>query len=159
MAYGSNDFQGLVLTDVTPLEDSEELGRGAYGKVYAVEYCGKICAAKEIHSILVEGVGEEQMRRTANSFLRECQQCSKLRHPNIIQFLGVYYPPESQQNRGGMMLPIMVMEMMKYSLKSRLDAKNLGKIPIRFKFSIVHDVSLGLCYLHSRDPPIVRTMG
>ena len=67
MKMASNeDFQGLVLEGVTPLH-REELGRGAYGRVYAVNYHGTICAAKEIHSILVEGVGQLQMQRTIES--------------------------------------------------------------------------------------------
>ena len=56
MAY-SDYFEGLQLKGVTKL-NRDELGRGAYGKVYAVKYCQTICAAKEIHSILVEGVAE-----------------------------------------------------------------------------------------------------
>ena len=80
-----DDFRSLELNGITLL--NEELGRGAYGKVYAVKYCEMICAAKEIHSILVEGVGEAEMYRTIELFLRECRQCSELRHPNIVFFL------------------------------------------------------------------------
>ena len=42
-------LQNLTLTDVTPLD--QELGRGAYGKVFTVKYREKIYAAKEIHSL------------------------------------------------------------------------------------------------------------
>ena len=142
----------LELKGITEL-DCEELGRGAYGRVYAVKYCGTVCAAKEIHSILVEGVGQVQMQRTIESFMRECRQCSRLRHPNVIQFLGVYYPTGAGgANR--MRLPVMVMEMMADSLTSFV--KKHEKIPVHIKYSIVHDVSLGLCYLHNHDPPIVH---
>ena len=154
MASG-NDFQGLVLKGVTKL-DRKELGRGAYGRVYAVKCCETICAAKEIHSILVEEVGEVEMRRTVELFMRECRQCSTLRHPNVIQFLGVYYP--SVEGAGGvqgrMRLPVMVMEMMADSLTSLVH--KYEKIPVHIKFSIINDVSLGLCYLHNHDPPIVH---
>ena len=152
MASG-DDFKGLILKGVTKL-DRKELGRGAYGRVYAVNYCGTICAAKEIHSILVQEVGEVEMRRTVETFMRECRQCSILRHPNVIQFLGVYYP--SVVGAGGvkMRLPVMVMEMMVDSLTSLVDKHE--KIPVHIKYSIVHDVSLGLCYLHNHDPPIVH---
>ena len=85
------NFKGLALKGVTKL-NCKELGRGAYGRVYAVNYHGTICAAKEIHSILVEEVGEVEMQRTVESFMRECSQCSTLRHPNVIQFLGVIIP-------------------------------------------------------------------
>ena len=151
MAYNDN-FEGLRLKGVTEL-NRDELGRGAYGRVYAVKYCQTICAAKEIHSILVEGVGQVEMQRTIESFIRECRQCSTLRHPNIIQFLGVYYPTKvGGANR--MRLPVMVMEMMADSLTSFVDKHE--KIPVHIKYSIVHDVSLGLCYLHNHDPPIVH---
>ena len=149
-----DDFQGLVLKGVTKL-DRKELGRGAYGKVYAVKYCGTICAAKEIHSILVEEVGDVEIRRTVESFMRECRQCSTLHHPNVIQFLGVYYLSVGADGvQGRMRLPVMVMEMMVDSLTSLVDKHE--KIPVHIKFSIVHDVSLGLCYLHNHDPPIVH---
>ena len=149
----SNDnLEGLWLTGIMEL-DCEELGRGAYGRVYAVKYCETVCASKEIHSILVEGVGQAQMQRTIESFMRECRQCSRLRHPNVIQFLGVYYPTgASGANR--MRLPVMVMEMMADSLTSFVEKHE--KIPVHIKYSIVQDVSLGLCYLHNHDPPIVH---
>ena len=151
MASGDG-IQSFVLKGVTSL-NRKELGRGAYGKVYAVKYCQTVCAAKEIHSILIEDVGETERRVTIESFLREYRQCSMLRHPNVIQFLGVYYPTAA----GGankMRLPVMVMEMMADSLTSFVDKHE--KIPVHIKYSIIHDVSLGLCYLHNHDPPIVH---
>ena len=152
MAYNDDNFEGLQLKEVTELNHGE-LGRGAYGKVYAVKYCQTICAAKQIHSILVEGVGQAEMQRTIESFMKECRQCSRLRHPNIIQFLGVYYPTgEGAANR--MRLPVMVMEIMADSLTSFVEKHE--KIPVYIKYSIVHDVSLGLCYLHNHDPPIIH---
>ena len=152
MASGEG-IQGFILKGVTPL-NRKELGRGAYGKVYAVKYCQTVCAAKEIHSILIEDVGEAERRLTIDSFLRECRQCSMLRHPNVIQFLGVYYPSTGVGGDNRMRLPVMVMEMMADSLTSFVEKHE--KIPIYIKYSIVHDVSLGLCYLHNHDPSIVH---
>ena len=82
-----------------------EIGRGAYGRVFTVKYCGLICAAKEIHSLLVEGVGHQQQQSVREGFLRECQHCSVLNHPNIVRFMGIYYPKESST------LPIIIMEL------------------------------------------------
>ena len=145
-------FEGLQLEGITEVSH-DELGRGAYGRVYAVKYCKTICAAKEIHAILLVGVGQVEMQRTIESFMKECQQCSTLRHPNVIQFLGVYYPGgASDVNR--MRLPVMVMEMMADSLT--LFVFKHEKIPVHIKYSVVRDVSLGLCYLHNHDPPIVH---
>ena len=132
-----------------------EIGRGAYGRVFKVEYCGMPCAAKEIHVSLINGVNQDELERTVELFLQECRQFSKLRHPNIVQFLGIYYPSSPagtgiDQNS----LPLIVMEMMAYSLA--MFVKNHPVIPVYIKYSIVHDVSLGLCYLHNHDPPIVH---
>ena len=135
---GSEAFAGLILKEVK--ETDEEFGVGAYGRVFAVDYYGTVCAAKEVHSILIRGVGAEEFQRTKDNFLRECQQCAELRHPNIVQFLGVYYKPGSP-------LPILVMEKMDESLRSSLE--RYPNIPMTIKLSILLDVSLGLRYLHN----------
>ena len=46
---GSERFAGLILKGVK--ETGEEFGVGAYGRVFAVDYYGTVCAAKEVHSI------------------------------------------------------------------------------------------------------------
>ena len=151
MDADDDDFKGLVLKGVIPL--GRELGRGAYGRVYAVEYCELTCAAKEIHSILIDGVSADERTCTVQSFLKECRQCSELRHPNIIQFLGVYYP-SMLDSTTATQLPVMVMEMLANSLTSFV--KDYREIPIHIKISIIHDVAVGLCYLHNHDPSIVH---
>ena len=143
MDAAARSFEGLILTGVEPL--SRELGRGAYGRVFAVKYREMTCAAKEVHSDLVQG------QRIVDMFLRECQQCSRLRHPNIVKFLGVYYPAGGAAR---MRLPIMVMEMMAHNLTSFVDKHE--NMPVYLKFSIINDVALGLYYLHSQSPPIIH---
>ena len=114
---------------------------GAYGRVFEIDYNGVECAAKEVHPILVCGVSEKEFKFTRENFLRECQQCAKLRHPNIVQFLGIYYKPSTY-------IPILVMEKMDESL--RLYLEHQSKIAMPIKLSILLDVSLGLRYLHSQ---------
>jgi len=141
----SRALQDLTLTGVIPLD--EELGRGAYGKVFKVKYCSMICAAKEIHSLLVEAANTEEKRKIKDSFLRECYHCSSLRHPNIVRFIGVYYPERDS------LLPAMVMELMDDSLTNYVKKPNIS---MKRKASILYDVSLGLSYLHGYDPPIIH---
>jgi len=140
----------VILKDVVPL--NKEIGRGSYGRVFAVKYCGLVCAAKEIHSILLD-VEDELRESVIQSFLQECYHCSELRHPNIVQFMGVYYD-DCDQNDQHSKLPIMVMELMDNSLTSLVE-KQKG-IEMKTKISILHDVSLGLSYLHGQDEPIVH---
>ena len=51
-------------------------------------------------------------------------------------------------------LPVMVMEKMECSLRDLVE--NYDNIPLNVKLSILYEVSLGLRYLHSRNPPIVH---
>ena len=149
MAF-SDDFQWLILDRVTKL-DGPDIGSGIYGRVYAVKYYGTVCAAKQIHDLLVNQVDEDQVEPVKESFMKACVQCSKLRHPNIVQFLGVYYPDDTNSRS---QFPVIIMEKMDCSLAQTV--KIHQNIPIHIKFSIVHDVAIGLCYLHSHNPPIVH---
>ena len=90
-AQASNRIQHLYLTGVRP--NGKDIGVGAYGKVFEVEYCGTVFAAKEIHSILVQDVRREELEATKKAFLTECFQSGSLAHPNIVLFLGVYNRP------------------------------------------------------------------
>ncbi|XP_065905549.1 probable serine/threonine-protein kinase drkB [Dysidea avara] len=69
-----------------------ELGRGSYGKVFEVKYDGKSCASKEVHRWMMELPTAEEQSKIKDDFLRECHFWSTLRHPNVVQFLGIYYP-------------------------------------------------------------------
>lgn len=149
---GKEDFQELILSQVKPLK--QELGRGSYGRVYEVEYCGTTCAAKEVYLTLADAkadaIEKKQAQKTIDSFMKECLRCSKLRHPNIVQFLGVYYP---EGEATGMRLPVMVMERMATNLTSFVKQQTIS---VETKFSIISDVACGLCCLHSQKPPIVH---
>ena len=81
---------------------------------------GETYPAKEIHSILLGTDSIEEKRAVRDNFLKECRQCSTLRHPNIVQFTGVYYPaPHS-------VLPVMVMELMDSSLSNYVKTPNIS---------------------------------
>ena len=72
---------------------------------------------------------------------------SLLRHPHIVQFLGVCYLQGSR-------LPVLLMEKLPTSLDDLLE--NHKEIPLDVKYSILVDVSRGLVYLHCRDPAIAH---
>ena len=124
-----------------------ELGNGAYGKVVTVKYRGTTYAAKEIHSILIQYANKEEREIINKDFLRECYYCSKLYHPNIVGFKGIWRRDESS-------FPVMVMELMEDSLTNYVKNRALDMVT---KISILHDVSCGLNYLHSYTPnPIIH---
>ena len=121
-----------------------ELGRGAFGRVFAVNYNGVKCAAKEIHSILLQN----SFQHLREDFLRECIVHSKLHHPNIVKMLGIHYPSDQAAS------PILVMELMDCSLT--LFSENYQNISMYVKLSILQDVSRAICYLHSLSPPFIH---
>ena len=125
------------------------LGNGAYGKVSEVEYDGKLCASKEVHPLLLQVASKTEAAKIKDDFLRECHLWSKVRHPNVVSFLGLYYPSSDESG-----LPVMVMEKMQESVRSLVE--KYDNIPLLVKLSVLHDVSLGLRHLHGHNPPIVH---
>ena len=145
-AQAADRLQDLYLTGVR--RNGNDIGVGAYGKVFEVECFGTVYAAKEIHPILVEGVRREEFEATKKGFLTECIRSGSLSHPNVVHFLGVYNPGDQS------LLPVLVMERMQESLTSVVE--KYPNIPMYVKLSMLLDVSRGLWYLHGHDPPIVH---
>ena len=122
-----------------------EIGRGAYGLVKKVSVHGTTCAAKDIHAILINYASDEELERITKSFLEECVKCSKLFHPNIVQFLGIHYPSNQAK------LPWLVMELLDCSLTGFVKKYNKESVPQFVRASIFCDISHGLQFLHGQD--------
>ena len=113
-----------------------ELGRGALGKICEVKHCGIVFAAKQI---VVKDEDED---------FRGVVLWAKLYHHNIVRFIGI------QGSRELHSTVMLVMEKMDCSLWQY--AQDISPIPLRNLLSILHDISLGLWYLHSCNPPVVH---
>ena len=111
-----------------------------------VEVNGLVCAGKKIHEILLD-VGNVGVRDIATKYLQECQLMSDLHHPNITQFLGLCFLPNTQ-------LPMLVMERLDGSLDDLLES--VPNIPLALKRSVLEDVARGLLYLHNHNPQIIH---
>ena len=135
-------FNPYRLSDVRVTD--RELGHGSYATVLELDYLGLKCAGKKIHELLQQ---LDDSRYIIHRFEEECRLLSQVRHPNIVQFLGVYF----QQ---GVQVPILVMEYLPTNLTSCID--QYGILTKEISYSILHDVALGLCYLHSQTPPIIH---
>ena len=136
VGFESYRLSGVQLTE-------EEFGRGSYAVVLRLEYRGLKCAGKQLYPVLYEqGVGD-----TVRRFEEECRLLAQMRHPNIVQFIGVYFEEGSR-------VPILVMEFLPTTLATCIDT--YGVLPEEVSYSILHDVALGLYHLHSQTPPVIH---
>ena len=125
---------------------NRELGVGSSAIVIELKYMGMKCAGKKIHENLLKCGGSEYTDAT-RQFSKECHILSRISHPNIVQFLGVYFQEEVN-------IPILVMEFLPTNLPACI--KRHGNFPNEVKYSILHDIAQGLVYLHSQTPPIIH---
>ena len=72
---------------------------------------------------------------------------SQLRHPHIVQFLGVAYLPGSP-------IPVLLMEKLQTSLDHLLETS--PNIPLDVKVHLLTGTAQGVVYLHSHTPPIAH---
>ena len=126
---------------------NSELGVGSFFGVTLSRIAGALCAVKKMHESLFnhEGGG----RKRVDMFLYECRIMSSLRHPNIVQFLGLVVMPQSR-----IPVPGLVMEFMPHDLGTLLE--DIPNIPLSFKHSFLSDVANGLSYLHSESVSIIH---
>ena len=128
-------FDSFKLTGVKVTD--HELGHGSYATVLELEYMGLKCAGKKIHDILLR---QGSMSYTVRRFEEECRLLSQVRHPNVVQFLGVFFQQDEQ-------VPILVMEFLPTNLTSCIE--QYGILPNEINYSLLHNVVVGLCYLQS----------
>ena len=115
-----------------------ELGVGAWATVTVAKFRGAQVAVKRIHNQIIS-------RHNIQLFQREMNIAARLRHPNLIQFIGATMEGEMT----------IIMELMATSLRSQLEAEQYFQPKLVRAISL--DVALGLNYLHLIQPdPIVH---
>ena len=130
------------------MEDLDEvIGHGSYAVVKKLKFRGLECVGKKMHDILYLNATPQQREDMLTRFQGECELLSRLHHPCIVQFMGVYFEE-------GTPLPVLVMERLHSTLAATID--RYGVLPDQISYGILCDVSLGLRYLHEHSPPIVH---
>ena len=125
---------------------SQCIGEGSFGAVYKAQLDLLPCAAKTLrHDLfttnsakspaIVEGATVEKVE---SGF--ECLY--QLRHPNVVQCLGVCRDDETG-------LPVLLMEMAQENLSSFLQRNPLISNRLHVQVNVSYDVTLALHFLHS----------
>ncbi|KAM0841293.1 hypothetical protein ACQ4PT_059130 [Festuca glaucescens] len=119
----------------------EQVGQGCCGTVYHALWYGLDVAAKVFSK-------QEYSEEMINSFRQEVSLMKKLRHPNIILFMGAVM---SQQRL------CIVTEFLPRGSLFRLLQKNIGKLDPRRRVNMAIDiVTRGMNYLHNSIPTVVH---
>ena len=143
----SSRFPGLLISNL--VFTNTKLGRGADATVYEVSWNGTPCAAKRLHEILLEDESPGGTEKLLGNFEAECVTWSKLRHPGVVQFLGVYLERGSR-------LPVLIMEKMDTSLRKYLEDHSKEEFPLHLKAFVLRQITQALVYLHDQNPPLVH---
>ncbi len=134
------ELQGVQDSGVT-------VGDGSYATVKELSFHGLKCVGKKIHALLYEMANRQEKAELVRRFAEECELLSRLHHPCIVQFLGVYFERDSQ-------LPVMVMEYLHTTLANCLD--RYGILPDEITYGILRDAALGLRYMHEQSPAVIH---
>ena len=120
------------------IEMTEEvLGKGGWGEVKVAKFRGLRVAAKCLHEVILSPYN-------ISVFTREMEIAARVRHPNLLQFIGA--------TRVG--TPIILSELMPTSLRKELET---GPLPYPAVLTISEDIACGLNYLHLFKPdPILH---
>ena len=128
---------------------NQSLGIGSYGAVCKAKCDDLLCAAKIIHPTLFDPTAllqiapQREHRLPIRRFEQECVFMSAIRHPNIVQYLGMFREIDSH-------LPVLLMELMDDSLTYFLESA-IQPIPYHIQVNICHDITLALSFLHSNS--------
>ena len=135
--FQANSTHWVVRRDEIELT-GPQLGVGAWATVTVAKFRGIQVAVKRIHDEIIS-------HHNLQLFQREMNMAARLRHPNLIQFIGATMEEDM----------MIVMELMATSLRSQL-RREMYFQPLLVK-AISLDVARGLNYLHLIQPdPIVH---
>ena len=143
----ASEYQEKFQFKSVQLFKDQVLGIGAYGKVCLARCDLLLCAAKIMHETLFDPSLNETVRPhhehrlPFSRFKRECEFLSVIRHPNIVQYLGMCRDPDTH-------LPVLLMELMDSSLSHFLE-DSPAPLPFHVQVNICHDIVLALFFLHS----------
>ena len=136
----------FVIKDVE--KTGNKLGEGSFGFIEELiisrkHYAGKSYNESSLYPTSVSVSTYSVIRRYAF----ECQLLSRINHPNIVDFIGIYFCQEN-------IVPTLIMEFLPRNLESMINQTEETLLTV--KLQILNEVARGLVFLHSNTPPLVH---
>ena len=140
------------MADYGPLQphcchDVEEMGQVEGTTVVELAVGGMVCLGQPIDADYFESQPPECLHSMQLMLAEDCNLRQSIKHPNIVEFLGVYFKQECK-------VPYGVMECLRSTLSAYLEKNGVPESST--SYNILSDVALGLCYLHNQPLPIVH---
>jgi len=126
--------------DPSELEIGRELGKGAFGTVLKGKLRGKEVAIKKLN---VQEMDEDSLA----DFKQEVEIMSKLRHPNVVLFMGVCLQPGNC---------LMVTEYMPKGSVYDLLHDEHSELSFMRRMKMAKDAALGMNWLHQSKPIFIH---
>jgi len=126
----------LVETSVIKIQ--QKIGSGSFGNVFKGKLRSRTPVAIKVSK---SEIGDEHLEE----FVNEAKLCSSLKHPNIVQFLGICIDDGTIS---------LIYELMDNG--SLTDVIRQGKLDLNLKLKILQQVASAMADLHERDPPILH---
>ncbi|KAI3991525.1 hypothetical protein MKX01_017144 [Papaver californicum] len=118
----------------------KQVGRGSYATVYHGRWCGSDVAIK----VFFNSDYSEQLLRC---FREEVLLMKRLRHPNVVLFMGEVISPQHQ---------CIVTEFLPRGSLFQLLQRHTPTLDWERRVQMALDIALGMNYLHCHNPPIVH---
>ncbi|PWA85921.1 PAS domain-containing protein tyrosine kinase family protein [Artemisia annua] len=135
------DFNNLdVEISWNDLMIGEHIGQGSCGTAYRALWCGSDVAVKVFTKLQYPG-------DVILSFRKEVSLMKRLRHPNILLFMGAVTSPQHL---------CIVTEFLPRGSLFQLLRQNTAKLDWRRQLHIAIDIANGMNYLHHFQPPIIH---
>ena len=108
-------------------------------------------AVKKIYDVLVDAARENRqtLEHIIEEFRRECDLLKAAKHPNVVEFVGVFNQGKGEESA------LLVMELMDQTLEQFLQ-DNRGTLSLEKQIGICLQVTSGLLFLHQHDPQILH---
>ena len=150
-------IMGNLLAKLFPRADtlflSSRIGRGGYGEVFrgTLGPQRRPVAVKKVYDVLVDAARENRQafERVVEEFRRECDLLKTAKHPNVVEFIGVFNQGEGEESA------LLVMELMDQTLEQFLQ-DNRGTLSLEKQIGICVQVASGLLFLHQHNPQILH---